>query len=247
MTMERTVGAGLRALVSTPARTALVLATLLVGAAAAFGLTLLVPPEQRTFAGIAPLTQLILSVMTPLAAACLTSDLRGFDGGSRSPAAESLPSRWTAAGVYGLLIGAYGAVIVALATMLPIGSRVTAGSSVADPWAGAGPAVIGCLVVQLIPVGVGCAAGLLIARIRRAQLATVLVPLAASFVLARLAPAGTTDWVTPLAAADHLLPGPMSILNWAQWLVTAAVWVIVPNWIGTRLLRRHAAAKLTEQ
>ena len=48
--------------------------------------------------------------------------------------------------------------------------------------------------------------------------------------------------MTPLAAASHLLPGPMTPLTWAQWVVTAALWVVLPNAVGARLLRRRRAA-----
>lgn len=225
-------GTGWRSLLVPRRRLMLVLVTAAVGLLAAFGLATLVVPEQRTFAGVVPLTQLIMSVLTPFSAVLLTSDVHQGRTG-----VAALPQRWLTAAVYGLIVGAYGAVVAALAVNLAVSSGAPVA---ADPWAGAGALLLGSLVVQLIPVGVGCGAGLLIFRPLRAQLATVVVPLAVSFVLPRFSPAGTTDWVTPLAAVDHLLPGPMTALGWLQWLVTAALWVVLPNAIGARLLTRPA-------
>jgi hypothetical protein len=231
-----TAPAGLRSLVVPRRRLLLVLATALLGLLTAIGLASVLAPEQRTFAGIVQLTQLVMSVLTPFATVLLTHDIR--ETGPAGSAA--LPGRWVAAAVYGVLAGAYGAAVAAFAVNLVISSGAPLA---ADPWAGVGSAVLGSLVVQLIPVGVGCGAGLLIARPLRAQLATAVVPLAFSFVLARFTPAGTTDWVTPLAAADHLLPGPMTALSWVQWIVTAALWVVVPNLVGARMLRPRARSR----
>lgn len=224
------VGGALAFLVGSRSRLVLVVVTVLVGVLAAFGQALGLPLELRTFARVVPLTQLAISILTPFATALLTHDLRTSNA--------SLRSRWLAAGTYGLLAGALGAAASAAAVAAGTGGPL----GTVDPWVGAWPAALGSLVVQLIPVGVGCAAGLLIARARYAQLATVAVPLAASFLLGRYAPDGTTDWLTPLAAASHLLPGPMTPLSWAQWVVTAVLWVVVPNAVGARLLRRRRVA-----
>ena len=227
---ENTVAGALASLVGTRRRVILVAVTVLVGVLVAFAQALGLPLELRTFARVVPLTQLSISVLTPFATALLTHDLRTSNA--------SLRSRWLAAGIYGLLAGVIGA--AASAAAVAVGSGGPLGT--VDPWAGAWPAALGSLVVQLIPVGVGCAAGLLIRRARNAQLATIAVPLAASFLLGRYVPDGTTDWATPLAAASHLLPGPMTPLTWAQWVVTAALWVVLPNAIGARLLHRRRVA-----
>lgn len=234
MQTETTVRGALRAVVSTETRLALVLATLVTGAAAAFILVFVLQPADRTFAAVAPLVQLIMSVLTPFSTALLTYDLRDPVGDFRSRTAEPLRSRWIAAALYGLVMGAAGAVIVAIAVAVAVGP-----DPVTDPWTGAAPAVIGSLVVHLIPVGVGCAAGLLIPRASLACLATVVVPLVVTVAVGTLAPLGTADWVTPLGAAGHLVPGPMTAIGWAQWIVTAALWVVLPNWIGARRLRER--------
>ena len=235
-TTESTVRGALRDLVAaSETRLAVVLATLVLGAGAAFVLAFIAEPANRTFVAVAPLVQLIMTVLTPISTAVLTHDLRDPEGGYRSRTVEPLRSRWIAAGVYGLAIGVFGAVVVAVAV------GVAAGASPAtDPWAGAVPAVFGSLVVQLIPVGVGCAAGLLIPRAGLAALSTVAVPLAFTVIVGLLAPQGTADWITPLGAAGHLVPGPMTAINWAQWIVTAALWVVLPNAIGARQLRQRA-------
>jgi hypothetical protein len=225
-----TLGGALRALVGSRSRLVLVLVTALVGGLVAFGQAFGLPLEQRTFARVVPLTQLSISVLTPFATALLTHDLR------RS--SDALGSRWLAAAIYGVTAGVYGAALAAAAVAAGSGGPLTT----VDPWAGAWPAALGSLLVQLIPVGVGCAAGLLIRRARYAELATIAVPLGASFLLGRYAPPGTTDWVTPLAAASHLLPGPMTPVTWAQWVVTAALWVVLPNVVGASLLRRRRVA-----
>ncbi|HEU4548004.1 MAG TPA: hypothetical protein VFR88_17095 [Microlunatus sp.] len=224
------VAGALAFLIGSRRRLVLVVVTALVGILMAFFQALGLPLEQRTFARVVPLTQLAISVLTPFATALLTHDLRTSNA--------SLRSRWLGAGIYGLLMGALGAAASAAAVAAGTGGPL----GTVDPWVGAWPATLGSLVVQLIPVGVGCAAGLLIGRARYAQLATVAVPLAASFLLGRYAPDGATDWVTPLAAASHLLPGPMTPLAWAQWVVTAALWVVLPNAVGARLLRRRRVA-----
>ena len=189
------------------------------------------PADQRTFTRVVPLVQLIISVLTPFSAALLTHDLRDPQparcgaGGSPPRSTGWWPAatapRWSAAAV---AVGSGGQL------------------STIDPWIGAWSAAFGSLVAQLIPVGVGCGAGLLIRRAGYAELATIAVPLAASFLLGRYSPAGTTEWVTPLGAVSHLLPGPMTPVAWAQWAVTATLWVVLPNAIGARLLRRRRGA-----
>lgn len=231
-----TVGGALRELVgASETRLALVLATLVVGAGAAFILAFVLQPSDRTLVAVAPLVQVIMSVLTPLSTAVLTYDLRDPDGDFRSRTAVPLRSRWIASGLYGLAVGAAGVVIAAVAVAVVVGANPPF-----DPWAGAVPVVVGSLLVQLIPVGVGCAAGLLIPRAGLAALATVVVPLTFTLLVGLLTPQGTADWVTPLGAASHLVPGPMTAINWAQWIVTAALWVVLPNAIGARRLRDRA-------
>jgi hypothetical protein len=229
-TAEIPVSGALGALVIPRSRLVLVLATALVGLLVAFALAIALPADQRTFTRIVPLTQLIISVFTPFSAALLTHDLRDSTG--------TVGSRWLAAALYGLVAGGYGAAVSAAA----VAAGTRAQLSTIDPWVGVWSAASGSLVAQLIPVGVGCGAGLLIRRAGYAELATIAVPLAASFVLGRYAPTGTTEWVTPLGAVSHLLPGPMTPVAWAQWAVTAALWVVLPNAIGARLLRRRRDA-----
>lgn len=231
-----TVGDGLRALFASETRIALVIATVLVGAGAAFGLAFFLPLELRTFAEVTPFAQLTVSVLTPFAAALLTFDLRDSDGDYRSRTAEPLRTRWIAAGVYGLIMGVYVAVVSGVAVMVAQPAQ-----PFADPWAGAVPTAIGSVLIQLIPVGVGCAAGLLVPRLTLAALSTIVVPVGVTVLLGILAPRGTADWLTPLGAAGHLVPGPMTVLNWAQLVVTAALWVVLPNAIGRRLLIRRAS------
>lgn len=234
VTDNPTIPTALRGLVSSETRIALVLATLLIGAGAAFALAYFLPADVRTFVGVAPLSQLIVSVLTPFSTALLTYDLRDPEGEFRSRTAGPLRGRWIAAGLYGIVIGIYVAVVVAVAVAAAAGAD-------ADPWTGAVPAVVGSILVQLIPVGVGCAAGLLVPRGGLACLATVVVPVLFTVIVGGLAPRGTADWLTPLGAAGHLVPGPMSIVNWAQWIVTAALWVVLPNWLGARLLRQRVS------
>ncbi|HYI58076.1 MAG TPA: hypothetical protein VEX66_07910 [Microlunatus sp.] len=227
---ENSVSDALRALVTPRSRLVLVLATALVGVLVAFALAIALPADQRTFTRVVPLVQLIISVLTPFSAALLTHDLRDSAG--------SVRSRWVAAALYGVVAGGYGAAVSAAAVAAGSGGQL----STIDPWIGAWSAAFGSLVAQLIPVGVGCGAGLLIRRAGYAELATIALPLAASFLLGRYSPAGTTEWVTPLGAVSHLLPGPMTPVAWAQWAVTATLWVVLPNAIGARLLRRRRGA-----
>ncbi|MFT4166639.1 MAG: hypothetical protein QM650_15480, partial [Microlunatus sp.] len=87
---------------------------------------------------------------------------------------------------------------------------------------------------------VGCAAGLLVPRLTLAALSTIAVPIGFTVLLGLLAPRGTADWLTPLGTAGHLVPGPMTVVNWAQFVITAGLWVVLPNLIGRRLLIRRA-------
>ena len=228
---DSTVGLALRGLVSTKVRVAVIVATVLVGVAAASGSLLVQPLESRDFVGVVALPQLVASVLTPFSTALLTHDLGGLAGKAGLPSKSRLRDRWVASGLYGIAMGALvtGVCLVAFA--------VAAGPvAVANPWAGAGPAVLGGLLVQLIPVGVGCAAGLLIPQAWLACLATIVVPLTFTVLVGAIAPPGTVDWITPLSAAGHLVPGPMNLLTWAQWLLTGTLWVLLPNLIGRRRL-----------
>lgn len=234
---EHQVGGALRALVAgSETRLALALATVVVGAGAAFVLAFVLEPSDRTLVAVAPLVQVIMSVLTPLSTAVLTYDLRDPMGDFRSRTTAPLRARWIAAAVYGLVIGVVGVVLAAVAVTVIVGTNPPF-----DPWAGATSVVIGSVLVQLIPVGVGCAAGLLVPRVALAALSTVVVPLLVTLLVGLLTPQGTADWVTPLGAASHLVPGPMTALTWAQWIVTAALWVVLPNLIGARRLRDRAA------
>ena len=96
-----------------------------------------------------------MSVLTPMSTAVLTYDLRDPEGEFRSRSSEPLRSRWIAAGLYGLVVGLAGVCWWLSPSRSPPGR-----AAATDPWAGAAPAVVGCLLLQLIPVGVGCAAGL---------------------------------------------------------------------------------------
>lgn len=233
---EHQVAGALRALVAgSETRLAVVLATVVVGAGAAFILTFVLQPSDRTLVAVAPLVQVIMSVLTPLSTAVLTYDLRDPEGDFRSRTVAPLRARWIAAGLYGLVVGVIGVVLAAVAVAVIVGANPPF-----DPWAGAVPVVIGSLLVQLIPVGVGCAAGLLVPRVGLAALATVVVPLLFTLLIGLLTPQGTADWITPIGAAGHLVPGPMTAINWAQWIVTAALWVVLPNVIGARRLRDRA-------
>lgn len=234
---EHQVGAALRALVAgSETRLALVLATVVVGAGTAFVLAFILQPSDRTLTAVAPLVQIIMSVLTPLSTAVLTYDLRDPMGDFRSRTTAPLRARWIAAGLYGLGVGVVGVVLAAVAVAVLVGADPPF-----DPWAGALSVVVGSVVIQLIPVGVGCAAGLLVPRVALAALSTVAVPLLVTVLVGLLTPQGTADWITPIGAAGHLVPGPMTALTWAQWVVTAALWVVLPNLIGARRLRDRAA------
>lgn len=236
---DGSLGAGLRALLADEVRIALVAATLLIGAGAAALMVFLLPTGDGVYAGTLLLVQLVMSVLTAFSTALLTHDLRDEEGPFRGRRADlALPGRWLVAGLYGVAIGTYGAVVAAVATAIVVDAPAGV-----DPWAGAAPAVLGSLVVQLVPVGVGCGAGLLIRRAGLACLATVVVPVLVTVLVGNLAPRGTADWVTPLGAAGHLVPGPMGVVGWAQWIVVAALWVVLPNWLGSRRLRRRSAAR----
>ena len=221
---DSSVGAALRELLlGSEVRLALALATVVIGAGAAFVLALLLQPVDRTFAAIIAPVPLIMSVLTPFSTAALVFDLRD----DRLPVTALRP-RWIAAGIYGLLVGGVGAAVTALPRAV-LGIEASGGAG-----ADAVPAVVGSLLVQLIPAGIGCAAVLLIPRLWLACLSTVVVPLGCTLLLGFLTPRGTADWLTPLGAAGHLVPGPMSIVNWAQWVVVVALWVVLPNAIGAR-------------
>ena len=225
------VGGALRELfLGSEARLALAIATVVIGAGAAFVVALLLQPANRTFTAIVAPVQLIMSVLTPFSTAALVFDLRE----DRHPLSALRP-RWIAAGIYGLLVGVLGAAVTVLALAV-LGTQASGGA-----WADAVPAAVGSLLVQLIPAGVGCAAGLLMPRLWLSCLATIVVPLGFTLAVGLLAPRGTADWLTPLGAAGHLVPGPMTTVNWAQWVVVVGLWVALGNAIGYRRWAGRAA------
>ena len=197
-TAEIPVSGALRALVIPRSRLLLVLATALVGLLVAFALAIALPADQRTFSRIVPLTQLIISVLTPFSAALLTHDLRDSTG--------TVGSRWVAAALYGLVAGGYGAAVSAAAVAAGTGGQL----STIDPWVGAWSGRVRQPGGPAHPRRGGLWGRAADPTSRLRGLATIAVPLAASFVLGRYAPTGTTEWVTPLGAVSHLLPGPMS-------------------------------------
>ncbi|MDN5763654.1 MAG: hypothetical protein L0H41_15230, partial [Microlunatus sp.] len=213
--MARGPGVGVAAalkdlLLGSDVRLALAISTVLVAAAAAFILAAVLNPPDRTVAALIPLAQLLMTLLTPFSAALATSELR-------TPKAQQPAVRayWAGAAIYAVAIGTLGLLACVLA--------VTALGAAPESWLGGPSVVVGSLLVQLIPVGVGCAAGLLLPRAWLACLTTVVVPLGVTLLLGTLGPRGAADWLTPLGAAGHLVPGPMSILNWAQWIVVAAL------------------------
>ena len=130
---EHQVGAALRALVAgSETRLALVLATVVVGAGTAFVLAFILQPSDRTLTAVAPLVQIIMSVLTPLSTAVLTYDLRDPMGDFRSRTTAPLRARWIAAGLYGLGVGVVGVVLAAVAVAVLVGADPPF-----DPWAGA--------------------------------------------------------------------------------------------------------------
>lgn len=196
---ELTVAESLLLLAAGRGRVVLILSTLLLGAAVAFGFSVALPPQDRTLVTVVPLVQLLMSVLTPFSTAGMTHDLRFRSGapvGHTGPAVEGrLSSRWVAAALYGVVIGAYGAAISGLALAL-----VGAGEPSTVAWSGAAAVMIGSLLIQVIPVGVGCAAGLLVPRIGVARLVTIVVPMGVTALLRAVGANGIAGWVTPLVA-----------------------------------------------
>lgn len=233
---EGTVAASLLLLAAGRGRVVLILSTLLLGAAGAFGFSVALPPHDRSLVAVVPLVQLLMSVLTPFTTASLTHDLRFRSGApaghTGSTVVGRLWSRWVAAALYGVVIGAYGAAISALALAL-----VGAGEPSTVAWSGAAAVIIGSLLIQLIPVGVGCAAGLLVPRIVLACLATIVVPLGVTALLRAVDANGIAGWVTPLGAAEGLLPGPVGDDDLLRWLTAALLWVVLPNLFAARRTR----------
>lgn len=90
----------------------------------------------------------------------------------------------------------------------------------------------------------GTGFGLLLRRPVLAGLATIMLPLglwALFGAIETLRPAQA--WLTPFPSVQHLLPGDMRPLRWAQWLTVLAIWGVGLNAVGlAKASRRQLAA-----
>jgi hypothetical protein len=110
----------------------------------------------------------------------------------------------------------------------------------ADAWAHAGMIVAGGCLVQIVANLTGTGLGLLL-RPALAIPATVVLPLGLYLLLGAVdAVRPAQGWLTPYAALRDLLSGEMSALDWAQWVVVAAIWAVGLNAAGR--LRRNRLA-----
>jgi hypothetical protein len=208
----------LRNAVASTARRWILGVTLLLGVLGAVGILLGGEPADRTFAGLCGTAQLLMSVTLPFTGVLLARDLR-LSGGRRRPA-----PMLTAAMALAVGVGLAGDVICAIALAF---------ASAGARWEHAGLVALQSLLVQLVAQAVGTGLGLLIRPAVVACLATIVLPLGLWLILGLvpfLRPAQV--WLTPFAAVQNLLAGPMSAIEWAQWLVVALLWGAGLNAVG---------------
>ncbi|MGH8878828.1 MAG: hypothetical protein ACRD0P_16055 [Stackebrandtia sp.] len=187
------------------------------------------PAAERTYAGIAAPTQMLVSIVVPCIAIVFVHDRTSFIAGlglvpSRLAIMAVKVAAWSAA------IGALGSAVAAIA----------AGVGGVDPWPGVAVVAIGGVLVQAGAGLVGFALGLLFGSPWLACPATVVLPLGLWFVLGTadgLAPA--RSWITPFGAGQNLLAG--EAVGLAQWPVVAVLWGVGLSTLGVLLLRRREA------
>ena len=174
------------------------------------------PAGERTYAGIAGPTQLLVSIVVP----CITVLLAREAG---RPAASAL--------------------LRAVGTAAGFGAAASAGSAVAatvggGPWQHTAVVAIGGIAVQVGAGLVGFGLGLVFRSPLLACPATVVLPIGAWLALSAVP--GAQAWLTPLGANQALLAGDAGALP--RWLVMAAVWGGVLIALGARLSRRRVGA-----
>lgn len=220
-----------RRAVGTGGRVVLVAIAIAVALIAAVALGVALPPAERTFAAVSAPVQSLLSIFVPFFGVLLTSDLRD---GRRPGPRSGLGPTWMASGLVAIAFGLVGIALSAAATAFgPGGSGV-------DRWGSAGLLVVGSLIMQLVAAGVGTASGLLVRPVPVAELATIVVPLGC-YLLLGTAPVlrSIREWTTPFAAVQRLFSGRLTVLDWLQWAVVVAVWVVGSNVVGSIVHRRR--------
>jgi hypothetical protein len=209
----------------TRARSALLLATVVLGAlgsAAVLGF----PPEERTFAGVVGPVQLLMSVLVPLVGILLVGDLRRTRSTSGRPSV--LPAVLTAV-LLAELLAVVGVLFAATALAL-------APTSALDPWRAAALLVVGSLLAQLVAVLTGTGLGLLVPS-RALAFVLTLLPVGLWLVLGTAAPLrAVRDWVTPYGPVRQLLDGTTTAVTWGELLVVLALWGLTLNVLGARKL-----------
>ena len=202
--------------IGTPRRRWLLVATLLVGAATAFG------AADRTFAGLSGPAQSVMSATVPLLGILLVHDLRRSDLRTRL-APTLLAAVMVAAGV-----GVLGVLFCAAS----LAFKASAGA-----WDHAATVAVGSVLVQILAQLVGTGMGLLL-RSPWAAFPATFLPFA---VWLALSPVDEWRWLTPYETARHLLSGQMSTQAWLQWLVVLLVWGVALNAFGAvrHAWRRH--------
>ncbi|MFF5234934.1 hypothetical protein [Dactylosporangium sp. NPDC000521] len=190
----------------------LLAATLLMGAATAFGVA------DRTFAGLSGATQSLMSATVPLLGILLVHDLRHSD--LRARLAPTLLAAVVVAGGVGVLGVLFCAAGLAF--------KASAGA-----WDHAATIAVGGVLVQILAQLVGTGMGLLL-RSPWAAFPATFLPFA---VWLALSPVVEWRWLTPYETARHLLSGQMSTQAWLQWLAVLLIWGVALNVFGAV---RHA-------
>ncbi|MFC7380869.1 hypothetical protein [Sphaerisporangium rhizosphaerae] len=223
--LGETIGTALRRSAGTRPRRWLLAITLVVGLLAAVGLSMTLPPADRTFATIIEPVQSLMSVTVPFLGVLLAGDLWKAPGTARP-----LPSL-LAATLLAAAVGVFGLVVCALAL------AVASSGSAADPWLNAGTVTAGSVLVQIVGQLVGTGLGLLVRSPVIACLAT-LAPMGLWWVLGAVDFLRPAQAFTPYATLRNLLSGHMNPLTWTQWVAVLLIWGVGLNVLGAARLRR---------
>lgn len=218
----------------------LLIASAVLGLAAALAMAFTVPAEDRTFALTSFYVQSTISLPLPFVSILLmTQDfgrraLRTLERDvpvGRTVAAKLLASVSIAIGAAG-----YGIVLSVLTTsLLPPAAE--------GRWQGAGMIMLGSVLVQLVAQLCGAGFGLLLMSSAAAIVADVLVPLGLWIITGAVVSLhGLQAWLTPFSAVAVLLSGYMDAQRWAQVGVVVLVWVVTLNVAGMLRLHRLTGA-----
>jgi ABC-2 type transport system permease protein len=219
----------------------LLIASAVLGLAAALAMAFTVPAEDRTFALTSFYVQSTISLPLPFVSILLMTQDFGRRALSRTlerdvPVGRTVAAKLLASVIIAIGAAGYGIVLSVLTTsLLPPAAE--------GRWQGAGMIMLGSVLVQLVAQLCGAGFGLLLMSSAAAIVADVLVPLGLWIITGAVVSLhGLQAWLTPFSAVAVLLSGYMDAQRWAQVGVVVLVWVVTLNVAGMLRLHRLTGA-----